>query len=317
MTANNENSTTKAAVQDVCGLPVDTATAFTDHKGVYKKRFEKRQVALLKKLGFLASFLEQDEKILFVTAGMSPFTFLEQLFTGWILYQLKRCMFVLTDRRILHIPTKSNLTYRSSIAQILYADCSLLQIKRRYLVAKYQNGKTEKFLGIPGGPRKKITEILKTIPLQGRSSPMLERAHLCPRCTRPLVTGFYTCPHCSLEFKNKVMARRYSVIFPGGGYFYTRHYFMGIMDAIGELLLTMLVIMALVDIIKGQPDSVFAFGFIGVILTGEKLITIHHANSFINEFIPVDRRITANPRFEPPPTTPGSPGQPEQILTAG
>jgi hypothetical protein len=146
---------------------------------------------------------------------------------------------------------------------------------------------------------------------------MLERAHLCPRCTKPLVTGFYACPHCSLEFKNKSKARQYSVIFPGGGYFYARHYFMGVMDAIGESLLTLFLIVALIDIITGELESVVAFGFIAALLTGEKLITIHHANGFINEFVPVDGRITANPGFEPMPANPGSPGQPEQTLAAG
>jgi hypothetical protein len=251
---------------------------------------------------------------MFITSGYSPFSLFEQLLTGWILYQLKRCLFILTDKRILHVPTRANLAYRSSIAQILYADCTLLQIKGRYLVAKYKNGKTEKFFGIPGTARKKIAEILKNIPLQGQSSPLLERAHLCPRCTKPLVTDFYACPHCSLEFKNKRKARQVSIIFPGGGYFYARHYVMGVMDAIGESLLTLFFIMALIDIILGKPDSVQVFIFIAILLSFEKMVTIHHANSFVDEFIPVSRRVTAQPGFEAPPA-----GQtlPEQVLNAG
>ena len=289
-----QNFDTQPEAQQIYGLFVDTASLFSDHKSRYKKRIEKQQRKFLAKLGFLAPFLEPGEKILFTTTGCSPFSFIEQLFTGAWIYLLKRCLFVFTDRRIFHIPTKANFAYRKSIAQILYSDCSSVQIKRSSLVADYKNGSSEKFQGIPGAARKKIELLLKNASFDGQQSPMLERAHLCPRCTKPLVKGYYSCPHCSLEFKNKIRGRRLSVIFLGGGYFYTRNTALGIMDAAGETLLYVILLISLVNIIIGNIEFIGALAFIAAILALEKLITIMHAGTFIDEFIPIDKNVTPN-----------------------
>lgn len=288
-----QNIGTQIEMQQIQGLPVDTAVSFLDHKNRYKKRIEKQQRKLLAKLGFLAPFLEPGEKILFVAVGCSPFSAIEQLLTGAWIYLLKRCLFVFTDKRVFHVPTKSNLAYRKSIAQILYADCSSLQIKRSALVANYKNGSSEKFQGIAGGARKKIAELFKNVTFEGTASPMLERAHLCPRCTKPLVKDYYTCPHCSLEFKNKIKARRFSVLLPGGGYFYTRNIALGILDALAESLLSVVLLVALVNTILGDPEAAVALGFVAAILALEKLITIMHSNSFVDEFIPLDQNVSA------------------------
>jgi hypothetical protein len=286
-----QNTVTPVENKQIQGPPIDATLMFSDHKGRYKKGIEKQQRKYLSKLGFLAPFLQADEKILFITAGCSPFSLMEQMLTGAWIYALKRCLFVFTDKRVFHIPIKSNLSWRKSVAQILYADCLSLQIKRSALVANYKNGGTEKFQAIAGAARKKIAELLKNINFDGQSSPMLERAHLCPRCTKPLVKGYYACPHCSLEFKNKIRARRLSVIYPGGGYFYTRNIFLGIMDALGESFLSLLLIISFVNTLLGNPDAAGAFALIAAILALEKLITIMHSSSFVDEFIPIDPNV--------------------------
>ena len=66
----------------IFGLPVDTSILFANHKGVYKPSIEKSKTKLLRKLGFLANFLDADEKIVFVTTGCSPYSTLEQLTMG-------------------------------------------------------------------------------------------------------------------------------------------------------------------------------------------------------------------------------------------
>lgn len=307
-----QNIDSQIEIQQILGLPVDTAFSFSDHKNRYKKRIEKQQRKLLAKLSFLGPFLEPGEKIFLVAAGCSPFSAIEQLLTGAWIYLLKRCLFVFTDRRVLHIPTRSNFTYRKSIAQILYADCSSLQIKRSSLVANYKNGSSEKFQGIPSGTRKKVAELLKNpgAPgFEGPSSPLLERAHLCPRCTKPLVKGYYACPHCSLEFKNKIKARRISVLLPGGGYFYTRNLFLGIMDALGETLLSVVLLVALVNTILGDPEALGALAFVAAILALEKLITIMHSSSFVDEFIPLDQTVSPQPQVILARPMPGSPAK--------
>ncbi len=274
-----------------CGLPVDTDVLFSNHKNVYKPRIERRQRQFLGKLSFLKRFLTEDERILQVTTGCSPVSIIEQFLTGWIVFCLKRSLFVFTNKRVFHIPTKQNFAYRNCVAQILYGDCQNLAVKGRMLVAQYKNGRTEKFVYIASHERKKIATLLKEGHLQAEHSPASERTHLCPRCTGSLIREQYTCPNCSLAFKNKKDAKRISIIYPGGGYFYTRHPLLGLGDALVEVYLSVFVIAALLDVISAVPGSLFAFILLSLILVAEKALTVYHSNHFIKEFIPKDGRV--------------------------
>ncbi|MHC4574940.1 MAG: hypothetical protein ACYS76_12560 [Planctomycetota bacterium] len=277
-----------------CGIPVDADISFANHRGVYKRAIEKRQRNLLKKIPFITTFLDADEKILQVTTGCSPAPLIEQFLTGWIIFYLKRCLFVFTNKRIFHIPTRQNFSYRYSIAQILYADCESMALKGHTLVAKYKNGKAEKFLCIAPREKKKIRTLLKDMPLQGQSSPALQRTHLCPRCTSLLIENQYVCPNCSLEFKNTKKARKVSLLYPGGGYFYTGHPFLGLADVFVETYLSLLLILTLSDVLTGYAESFFPLVFLGAILAVEKALTVYHSNNFIKEYIPGNSRIVVH-----------------------
>ena len=218
--------------QDLFDLPVNPNVLFADHKNIYKGKIEKRQRKMLNKIPFIRPFLHESETILCVTTGCSPVSLIEQFMTGWITFLLKRSLFVFTNERIFHVPTKHDFSYRNSLAQILYADCKSIAVKGRNLVAEYKNGKKEKFLYIPRSESKKIKTLLQEMSLEGQPSSMLCRTHLCPRCTNLLVADQYACPSCSLEFKSKKQTKRISIIYPGGGYFYTGHPFLGLSDAL-------------------------------------------------------------------------------------
>jgi len=131
MKSNSANQAVSPHQEDAFDVPLDRETLFSNHKGDYKKRIEKRQTRLLKNVAFLKNFLKVDERILLITTGCSPTSILEQLLTGWIFIYLKRSLFIFTNKRIFHIPTKRNYSYRNSIAQILYSDCDSIQIKGR------------------------------------------------------------------------------------------------------------------------------------------------------------------------------------------
>ena len=273
------------------GAAVDSVIMFSNHKGVYKRGIEKRQRRLLGKLSFMRPFLNDDEKILLVTTGCSPVSFGEQLLGGWVVFYLKRCVLVFTNKRIFHIPTKGDFSYRQSISQIMYGDCRSIVMKGRTLVVKYESGKKEKFLYMYRSERKKIKVLLGSIALQGERSSALQRTHLCPRCGGVLVKDYFQCPECKVEFKNMKEAWRISVLYPGGGYFYTRHPWLGAADAVTETYLSVLVIVTLVDVIRGVEESMFAFWLFAVILGFEKVVTVYHSNHFIEEYIPKDRHI--------------------------
>lgn len=269
----------------------DRKFMFSNHKGEYKKRIQKKQTKLLKKISFLKNFLDDDERVLLITTGCSPVSILEQLVTGWMFIYLKRSLFVFTNKRIFHIPTKFDFSYRNSIAQIKYSDCTSVQLKWSKLIANYKNGTKEIFLYIKSSERKKIKLLLNNVSFEGSASKYPKRTHLCPRCATELEDGNYTCPKCKLEFKNKDVGRKVSIIFPGGGYFYTRHPFLGIGDAITETFLIFFVIISLFSFLNNDPESIIILVIFSIFLVIEKFVSIYHSNHFIKEFIPKEKDI--------------------------
>lgn len=227
----------------------------------------------------------------------------EQMLTGAIVYILKRSLFVFTNKRIFHIPTKSNFSYRNSIAEIPYAACQKIFMKRRTLIVEYKNKQKEKFVSIAGKEKKKIQSILAAVSLEGHQSEVPQRTHLCPRCTSRLIREQYTCPNCALAFKNKSDGRKISIIYPGGGYFYTGHPFLGLGDALAEVYLSILVMIFLFGTISGVEGSAIALIIFGFALAFEKTITVYHSNHFIEEYIPKERNIKVNKASSTPPET--------------
>jgi len=62
---------------------------------------------------------------------------------------------IFTNKRIFHILTKQDYSYRNSIAQLWYNDCKSIFTKGRNLVIEYKNGSREKFLYLSGKEKKK------------------------------------------------------------------------------------------------------------------------------------------------------------------
>ncbi|MBN1391719.1 MAG: hypothetical protein JW947_02830 [Sedimentisphaerales bacterium] len=315
-----KNQDARQEYLDLFGLPVDTAVLFSNHENIYSRRVEKRQRKLLAKISFIHPFLHEGEKILHVTTGCSPMTFMEQFLTGGIVFYLKRALFVFTNMRIFHIPAKQNLAYRYSIAQILYSDCRKIYMQRSKLVVEYKNGKSEQFFCIDGREKKKLKALLEYATTQNKPAGSIpERTHLCPRCTNPLIKDLFTCPHCSLEFKDKAVARKISLLYPGGGYFYTRHPFLGVGDAITEFYLSLLVLVALIAVVAGASQFLHGLILLSLVLALEKAITVYHSNRFVDEFIPKDRNVTVSaslPRQAPPKPAPPRQPTPQEILSA-
>jgi hypothetical protein len=240
----------------IFGLPVDRETLFSNHKKIYKKRIENRQRKLIVKLPFLKPFLKKGEKILLVSTGYSPITSLAQYATGFIFVYLKRSLFVFTNHRIFHVPATPNYQFKDTIAQIYYDGCRSISMKGGTLVVEYAKfGQMEKFKAIAFSERKKIKALLKAKPISGTKTRLGERFHLCPRCTHPLSTGKYVCESCQLKFKNKIIAYIIAILFPGGGYFYTRHYLIGLLNAIVEIFLLAYIAVTLQDVLNKVEDS--------------------------------------------------------------
>jgi hypothetical protein len=274
----------------IFGLPVERDTIFSDHKGSYKKRIEKRQRKLLVKTTFVKFFLQHDERILCLTTGYSPVSVLEQVLTGPAFLFFKRALFIFTDRRILHIPTRFNHSTRSAISQIAYGDCAQIALKGRSLNIVYKNGKYECFHYLGIKERKKIGVLLTSIaPELKETGAYRQRVYLCPSCTNILDTRESFCPTCKMAFKSSLKARLRSILIPGGGYLYNRYTFPGVAVGLLETVLLICLVYSLASLNAGLPVNFGVIGFFLGLLVAEKFITTFHAQHLIEDFIPEEK----------------------------
>ncbi len=285
---------TDAGQVETLGLPIHTPVCFSTAKNLFSKRAMKRQLKTLKPLvPLLRQFLEPEEGILLAIRGCSPLTTLEMLGTGWVIYYGKRCVLVVTNKRILHIPTRINFLPKKSVAQVYYGDVARAKFRAflgRVFTLKYKSGKEEKFYGLPPREFKKLKAVLGVFPKEAPISEARERHHLCPKCMGPLPKETYACPACRLEFKSQRQAIRRSLLLPGGGYFYTGHPVLGVICALVETSLLFGIIVSLAEILAGQPEAKewVRVIFLAVLLALEKLLSIHHAKKYVEEYIPAD-----------------------------
>ena len=297
---------------DTLNLPVNKEICFSNHKNQFKEKIMKDQAKILTQFAsFLKPLLEPGEEILFSVRATSPMSFLEQWTTGWVIYYLKRCILIFTNKRILHFPTKYNFKPKHSLSHIRYGDIEELKLSAflgRVLRIEYKSGKKEKFYYIKSREFKKL-KTLEPLFIKSQPSHIGERHFLCPRCTSPLRKNMFSCPNCHLEFKNMKDAMRLSILFPGGGYFYTGHPVLGIMDAITEGFLILLLISNVV-VALGRIELWGPVLIVAIFLFLEKLITIYHAKHHINEYIPTDKNISVV-SFSPT-SAPSSPYQQPQ-----
>ena len=100
--------------QRIFGIPVDRKILFSNHNNIYKKKIEKRQRKLIVKIPFIKAFIKENERVLLITTGYSPISTIEKYLIGWLFIYLKRSLFVFTNKRLFHIPTTPNYSYRNS-----------------------------------------------------------------------------------------------------------------------------------------------------------------------------------------------------------
>ncbi len=271
-------------------LRIDAQSCFSDAKGRPKARLERRARKLLRKTApLLSQVLEEGEAIRFVAPATTPFSILEFLTTGWIIQVVKRCLLVVTDRRILHLPTKSDFTPRGSVSQIRFVDLRQVKVASflsRKLSLSYRNGKKEDFGSLTGLAAKKLSALLPSQTGQGAATAAAGRHFICPRCTGALRTGAERCQECGLVFRDRKRALRYSLLFPGGGYFYTGHVLLGIVDALVEGFLLLSLIGGVFLAFEGDPEAPALLGLFGLVLGLEKVITVFHAQHYVAEFRP-------------------------------
>jgi hypothetical protein len=276
----------------IFGLPVDRQLIFTNSGGYYKKSMEKRQRKLISRVAFLRYFMHYGEKLLFLSTGYSPIGILEQVLTGPLFLFFKRAVFIFTDKRIIHIPTRFNRAHRRALSQILYADCHRIELHGRTLEVTYQDGKQEHFPYMGTPEARKLQKILSRLPIgNGQPSENPHRTSLCPKCHTLLADGSETCPACDLAFKTGLKARLRSLMLPGGGYFYSRYPLPGMVSAGIELLLIGLYVFICLDFGNGLTYASTLLPIMGAAYLVMKLITAFHAHLLVQSSIPEEAHL--------------------------
>ncbi len=271
-------------------LRVNYAVCFSDSKGQSKKSVEKLQTRLLTAATpILQPILEADEEVLYAAEAVSPYSVVELLMTGWIITTIKRCLLVVTNRRLLHLPIKPSLKPRGSIAEIRFGDAQSLEVKGalgKKLTVVYRGGKQEAFTIARREGAAKLNALLPQIARGTAMTAEPGRHFLCPRCARRQQAGAEQCPACGQAFKTRKRALFWSLVAPGGGYFYTGHTVLGLMDAVTEALLIIFAILGVVMGLEGEEGGWTIALTFGVLLAIEKLVTIYHANHYVAELMP-------------------------------
>ena len=170
---------------DTFGLRINQDVCFTTHNNKLHMGTTKRQLKILRDVApLLRQVLKPDEEILLAVRAASPMSWFEQLTTGWIIYLLKRCVLVFTNKRILHLPTTMNFKPKSSVAQVVYGDLTEAKVSGfmgRVLKLNYKTGKKEELqlCGVAGVQKTKgaavdIAERRAAVGSEREASPLSE-----------------------------------------------------------------------------------------------------------------------------------------------
>ena len=266
---------------------------FSDGKGRIKDSIRKNKLKKLEKLApLLSKVIAVDETILFVFDLTAPMPFLEQLTMGWYLHYIKKSVFIMTDRKIVHAYVSSSGKPRNMIRIIHYGDIKTHKLSTgimsgNSLTLRYANQQKETFLYVKEDGKKLVRHLKEFAGKAAVGAPFPSPGgpgHVCPQCIAPLQEGVYRCTACFQLFKDESSMVRWSIIMPGGGYFYTGYYFLAFGDFIAEALL---LVFFLVCLVAGDLVSALIWGGL---LAFEKLVTIYHGKSFIRSFIPMERK---------------------------
>jgi len=276
----------------IFGKPVSRDILFSNHKGIYKKRIEKRQRRLLIKTPFINSFLEEGELITLITSGYAPLTRLERTLLRYLTVFQRRALFVFTDRRVFYIPTTFTYGYRYSLAEIRYANCKSIQVIGRSLLFMFHNGGFEQFPYIARKERRKLRTFVGNLALGARRPTGLQNmTYLCARCGTAILNNSESCPKCRLRFWTAAKAGKMALLIPGGGYFYMDNILYGVAGAILELLLAVLLFLSLGDMYQGFKGSFLAVILLSMALAGIKAVSFFHSQDLVQGCFPVMGRL--------------------------
>ncbi len=280
------------------GIPTRSDVLFTNDKGEEKGSVEKRTAKILQKLSpALQRILRPGEVVLYAMRARSPLSPLEQLTAAWWTAYLAACAIVVTNKRILFFPVKSDGSWRESVRAAHWGDLEEIRAKGllvRIVSFKFKNGTKVTYTNFRREDAKKLAAITSALlpAASGEQTAAPGLVQLCPDCCVVLTEGQYSCPGCGLIFENEKTMIVRSIFLPGGGYFYTGHPLVAIIPAVVEALLVLeilLILFAGVGSPKAIPDLLSGLLVLAIFWGLETAITILHCRRYVREFIPQKR----------------------------
>lgn len=278
------------------GLQIREDVAYCNDKGEEKKAVRQRAEKAVAKLREpLSRVLEKDEVILYVARVQAPVNPWEQLTFGWYIYYVTGTVLVITNRRLLHFLVTRDGSWKKSLRAVRWGDVAEAKVKgwlSQTLQLKYGNGAKETYWNLRRDDAKKIKLLLSVLlpEAAGRTTPAGAMVSLCPTCLAALTPRVYQCAQCHLAFKDEGSLTRRALLIPGGGYFYTGHWFLAVADFIVEAYLLVVFLGLLFMVLTENNDASLwlLLAFIGFLLALEKLLSIHHCRRFVREFMPAE-----------------------------
>jgi hypothetical protein len=283
------------------GLSVREDTLYTDAKGKEKSKIRKRAEDALADLDeVLRRVLEPNETIFYIAKAQATPNFAGQFFYGaWHTYSLPHFLLFFTERRIIAFRVrkrKGRLSWDRGIRTARWGDVqdtSLGRFLNRRLTLKFRNGKQEAYWRFASGDLKKAGLLVGILRPHGSGETTAAggMAALCPACLATLSPGTYLCQSCGLRFKDEKTLVRRGIMIPGGASFYVGATGLGIVRAISEsvLLLVLLVFLAgaIAEPENAAADSGGALFVVGI-LALDKGMAILYSRQQVRDFLPVN-----------------------------
>ncbi len=280
------------------GISIRSDVLFTNDKGEEKESVQKRTAKIVQKLSpALQRLLRPGEMVLYAMRARSPLSPLEQLTAAWWTAYLAACAIVVTNKRLLFFPVKSDGSWRESVRAAHWGDLEGVLAKGvlvRSVSFQFKNGSKVTYTNFRREDAKKLAAIASVmIPAaSGEQTAAPGFVQLCPDCCADLTEGQYSCPGCGLIFKNEKTMIVRSIFLPGGGYFYTGHTLIAIIPAVIEAFLVLeilLILFAGVGSAKAGPDLLSGLLVLVIFWGFETAVTILHCRRYVREFIPEKR----------------------------
>ena len=286
------------------GFSVREDVLYSDAKGREKKKIRKLAGVALDSLGdVLRRVLEPGETIFYVAAARAMPGALAQFFGGgWHTYAIPRTIFFVTDRRIIALRLRKQMSgwnWNRGIQTARWGDVAGVKaggFLSRRLTLTFRNGETRSYWRFQSGDAKKLAQLIETLRAHATSEPSAAGGivSLCPNCLAALTSRQYRCAGCGVEFKDEKTLWHRGLMIPGGASLYVGANGLGVVRALSEAFITLSIVVSVVRLVGASGNPALQ----GRIMTGivfecfvlflDKLLAYYLALPQIREFIPVD-----------------------------